>query len=146
MCFVGRLKNVRPDKFGQGYRADHPQAVAWFRKAAEQDNAGAQFFLGVMYENGQGTAQDYQQAVAWYRKAAEQGNAAAQSGLGRMYTNRLWKHKNIVEAHKWFNIAAAGGDAQSIELREITEKEMTPKQIDEAQRKASAWMAKHPAK
>jgi len=52
-------------------------AAAWFRKAAEQGDAGAQFNLGNMYDQGKGVAQDYAQAVEWYRKAAKQGYADA---------------------------------------------------------------------
>ncbi|WP_406569303.1 tetratricopeptide repeat protein, partial [Aeromonas veronii] len=59
--------------------------MAWYRKAAEQGDAMAQFNLGAMYEQGKGVAQDDKQAVAWYRKAAEQGYAMAQSNLGGMY-------------------------------------------------------------
>ncbi|MDO5357057.1 MAG: tetratricopeptide repeat protein, partial [Conchiformibius sp.] len=64
---------------------DDEQAVAWFRKAAEQGMADAQFNLGMMYEHGEGVAQDDEQAVAWFRKAAEQGNALGQTSLGVMY-------------------------------------------------------------
>ena len=54
----------------------------WYRKAAEQGDASAQYNLGVMYENGHGVEQDDEQAVFWYRKAAEQGYADAQYNLG----------------------------------------------------------------
>ena len=54
-------------------------------QAAEQGNAKAQFYLGVMYANGQGVRQDEKQAEYWYRKAAEQGYAQEQFGLGVMY-------------------------------------------------------------
>ncbi len=60
---------------------DDQQAVAWFRKAAEQGQADAQHNLGVMYEKGRGVPQDDREAVAWYRKAAEQGYAGAQKKL-----------------------------------------------------------------
>ena len=53
---------------------DYAEAVKWYRKAAEQGDAGP-VQPGFMYENGQGVAQDYAQAVTWYRKAAEQGDA-----------------------------------------------------------------------
>jgi Sel1 repeat len=52
-------------------RKTFAQAVAWFRKGAEQGNADAQYDLGrmyaigVMYANGQGVAQDYTQALMW---------------------------------------------------------------------------------
>ncbi|WP_432760534.1 tetratricopeptide repeat protein [Neisseria lactamica] len=70
---------------GQGVRQDDEQAAQWFRKAAEQGNAKAQFNLGLMYANGQGVRQDDAQAVQWFRKAAEQGFADAQYNLGVMY-------------------------------------------------------------
>ena len=38
---------------------DYAQAAAWYRKAADQGYAGAQYNLGVMYANGQGVPQDY---------------------------------------------------------------------------------------
>jgi len=58
---------------GQGVAKDEREAEAWFRKAAEQWHAAAQFNLGAMYDKGQGVAKDERAAEAWYRKAAEQG-------------------------------------------------------------------------
>ncbi len=62
---------------GQGVRQDYQQAFAWYQKAAEQGNAGAQNNLGLMYYNGKGVEQDYIKALEWYQKAAEQGDAKA---------------------------------------------------------------------
>jgi len=59
-------------------KRDHAEAARWYRKAAEQGDAGAQYNLGVMYKNGQGVKQDHAEAVRWLRKAAEQGHANAQ--------------------------------------------------------------------
>ena len=61
-------------------------AVKWYRLAAEQGLAGAQFNLGLKYDNGEGVIQDDQTAVKWYRLAAEQGLASAQINLGMMYS------------------------------------------------------------
>ncbi|WP_148132454.1 tetratricopeptide repeat protein, partial [Neisseria sp. HMSC074B07] len=61
------------------------QAVQWYRKAAEQGLADAQYNLGMMYANGQGVRQDYAEAVRWFRKTAEQGLAEAQYNLGLAY-------------------------------------------------------------
>ncbi len=55
---------------GRGVPQDYAEAVKWYRKAAEQGNAGAQFNLGVMYDNGQGVPQDYVQAHMWYNLSA----------------------------------------------------------------------------
>jgi TPR repeat protein len=65
-------------KYGKGVPKDYAEAVKWFRKAAEQGHAKAQYFLGTMYETGsKGVPQDYAEALRWYRKAAEQGHADA---------------------------------------------------------------------
>ena len=72
---------------GRGVAKDDAQAVAWYRKAADQGLALAQINLGVMYANGRGVAKDDDEAVAWCRKAADQGLALAQNNLGGMYAN-----------------------------------------------------------
>ena len=56
-------------------------AVNWYRKAAEQGNADAQYMLGVAYMSGDGVVQDEAEAMKWYRKAAEQGHVGAKSSL-----------------------------------------------------------------
>ena len=61
---------------------DYVEAAKWYRKAADQGYAPAQFNLGVMYDNGEGVAQDYTEAAKWYRKAADQGDYRAQFNLG----------------------------------------------------------------
>jgi hypothetical protein len=40
-------------------------AVKWYRLAAEQGDAGAQYRLGIMYLNGRGVPQDDVVAVKW---------------------------------------------------------------------------------
>ena len=70
---------------GRGVPQDYTQAALWYRKAAEQGNAEAQYDLGALYVKGQGVPQDYAQAALWYRKAAEQGDAEAQWRLGGLY-------------------------------------------------------------
>ncbi|WP_221898635.1 tetratricopeptide repeat protein [Bathymodiolus japonicus methanotrophic gill symbiont] len=57
----------------------YKEAFRWYRKSAEQGNAGAQYYLGKMYRNGQGGVWDDKEAVKWFRKAAEQGHAGAQT-------------------------------------------------------------------
>ena len=69
---------------GIGVAKDGAEAVKWFRKAAEQGHAGAQFNLGYCYMNGIGVAKDGAEAVKWYRKAARQGDEDAQKALKKM--------------------------------------------------------------
>ena len=39
---------------GQGVIQDYKEALKWFRLAAAQGDAKAQYNLGVMYDNGEG--------------------------------------------------------------------------------------------
>jgi len=83
------------------------QAAYWYRKAAEQGLAGAQFLLGNAYDKAKGVPQDYAQAAIWYRKAAEQGFPEAQSILGILYSEGKGVPQDFAEAYFWLDIGAA---------------------------------------
>ena len=55
---------------GKGVPQNHAEAVKWYRKAAEQDDARAQYSLGFMYDLGRGVPQDDTEALKWYVLAA----------------------------------------------------------------------------
>jgi uncharacterized protein len=56
---------------GQGLpRADHDQALHWFRAAADQGQADAMNHLGVIYALGKGVPKDEMQADVWFTLAA----------------------------------------------------------------------------
>ena len=48
---------------GEGVPQDDGEAVKWFRLAADQGDALAQYSLGDMYRTGEGVPQDYGEAV-----------------------------------------------------------------------------------
>ncbi len=59
---------------GQGVPQDFAEAMKWYRLAADQGYANAQFNLGWMYEYGQGVLQDNVMAHMWYNIASANGN------------------------------------------------------------------------
>lgn len=128
---------------GHGVTQDYAEAVKWYRKAAEQGYALAQYNLGAMYGNGNGVTQDYAEAVKWLRKAAEQGYASAQFYLGVGYYKGEGVIQDNVYAHMWWNIAASLGDADASKNRDIVAKKMTAEQLAEAQRLARECVAKN---
>ncbi len=95
---------------------NYTQAVYWYRKAAEQGDAAAQYNLGVRYANGRGVAKDDVQAVYWYRKAAEQGLAIAQYNLGVHYDDGKGVTEDDAQAVYWYRKAAEQGDAAAQNL------------------------------
>jgi TPR repeat protein len=61
--------------YGEGVSQDINEAAKWFRLAAEQGYAKAEYNLGLMYDKGEGVRQDTNEAFKWYRLAAEQVSA-----------------------------------------------------------------------
>ena len=101
-------KGVVADKSG-----DYVEAVKWYRLAAEQGHASAQYNLGVMYDQGEGVPENDTEAVRWYRLAAEQGDPKAQYNLGVMYDQGEGVPENDTEAVRWYRLAAEQGDASA---------------------------------
>jgi TPR repeat protein len=113
--------------------------MKWWRKAASQGDAGAQYNLGVMYAKGDGVPQDDATAVTYYRKAADQGHATAENDLGIMYAKGRGVPQDYVLAHMWFNLSEARGDQIAVKNRDLVARLMTPAQIAEAQKLAREW-------
>ena len=95
---------------GRGVLKDEAEAVRWFRLAAEQGDATAQYSLGFMY------------AGLMY---------AAGEGVLK---------KDSVLAHMWSNIAGANGNARARKLRDILEVGMTRADVSRATELARVCM------
>ena len=98
---------------GQGVPQDYAEAVRWYRMAADQGEALAQFNLGAMYHSGHGISQNYAEALHWYRMAADQGNANAQWNLSVMYRRGQGVPQDDAEAVRWSRRAAERGHASA---------------------------------
>jgi uncharacterized protein len=61
---------------GRGVPQNFENAVAWYRRAAEQGEPAAQHLLGLMYDKGQGVPQDEILAHKWL-------NLATANAIGR---------------------------------------------------------------
>jgi TPR repeat protein len=96
---------------GKGVARDYAEALAWFRKAAEKDDAAALDNLGWMYEHGFGTSTDLAAAARYYRASADKGHAQGQWNLGRMYAETAWGRYDNAEAARWYRHAADAGHA-----------------------------------
>ena len=63
---------------------DFAEAVKWFRLAAEQGIAPAQYNLGIRYAKGQGVPQDYVTAHMWFNLAGAHGLPDANAARDRV--------------------------------------------------------------
>ena len=89
--------NVRPDL---------SESLAWFREAAEEDDAGAQFCLAIAYFRGLTVEKDQEQMIYWLEKAATLDNPWAQYYLASMYSDGNGVKKSATEAARWYEEAA----------------------------------------
>ena len=118
---------------GKGVPPSYVKAVKWYRLAAEQGHAEAQYNVAVMYGRGirapgdntgvpEGytghpddiihTFEDCQEYSAqWYRLAAEQGHVKAQAALGDIFEFGRGVPHDYAEAAKWYRLAAEQGHA-----------------------------------
>jgi TPR repeat protein len=60
-------------ELGQGVVQNDVEAARWYKYAAYQGFAEAQFKLGFLFEIGRGVAQSDTDAAQWYKEAAEEG-------------------------------------------------------------------------
>ena len=103
-CLLGRMYEN-----GIGESKNVQEAVKWYRKAAEQGNAVAQYNLGRCYEYALGVKKDISKAIEFYRRAAERGEVHAQYHLGWCYAHGEGVEKNQVKAIEWYHSAAGRG-------------------------------------
>ena len=134
---------------GNGVRQDANEAIKWFRRAADQGNAGAQYILGAEM-NRKTITPDASEARRWLRRAADQGEAHAQLELGVMYANGQGGRQDDVAAHMWLTLAGAGLPASEAEPRKLAVTtlaevagRMTPSQLIDAQALAAQWRPNH---
>jgi hypothetical protein len=126
--------------WGQGAPMDWEQARYWLRKASEQGNRDAQAKLGAMFFLGQGGGQDLDEALKWFQRAAEQGEPYAQGCMGVMYAVGEGVPKDLLQAYVWLVQAQAGGDTEAAEPMAQVKAHLTPEQIREGDRLATAAM------
>jgi TPR repeat protein len=132
---------------GRGLPQDDGAAAEWFRRAADQGDTSAQFYLGGMYTEGRGVPQVYTEAARFYQMAAERGDGQAQYNLGIAYARGEGVEQDLVKAHLYFNLAAARlndprGRVAAARNRDRVAAEISPEQLEQAQKQAREWRQK----
>jgi TPR repeat protein len=94
---------------GFGVKRDQNEALKWFQKAAQQGDARAQYYVGIMYAAGQGAPKDLQTADMWLTLSANNPKSS--------YRDSLYTREEISKI----------------------EKKMTPEQIAQAKELVKNW-------
>lgn len=135
------------EDFERGWNAytarKYPEAIAFWRKAADQGHARAQNGLGVLYRDGLGVTKDSKQAARWFQASANSGYAFGMFNLGLAYRDGAGVARDDVEAYKWLLLSATVNfDEQSVFEANLLARRMTPGQLEEARARAQAWSDK----
>lgn len=99
-------------------KGDYPQALAVFRRLADEGSRTAAFNLGVIHEQGLGVAADMKVAAQWYRLAAERGDIQGQLAMGKLHEGGIGVAKDMAAARFWYGKVAsiASSDPSVAEL------------------------------
>jgi TPR repeat protein len=77
------------------------EAVRWYRLAAEQGFAIAQFNLGYCYKRGRGVDVDLLLAYSWFKLAADQGLERAAKAAASV--SSVISPAELISANKFYN-------------------------------------------
>lgn len=102
---AGGLQEFRNGQFSE--------AVGSWRVAAEQGDAAAALYLGVLYDTGFGVAQNPAQALAWYRRGGESGNVTAMFNAAVMLDAGRGTAADPAGAVEWYEKATRAGSGRA---------------------------------
>jgi TPR repeat protein len=128
---------------------DYQQELAWFRKAADQNDISGEMHLAALYRDGGGKTipRDMEQAATWYRRAADQGDPTAQGTLGVLYSMGQGVPHSDADAYFWFDLAASvkGPNQEKYAAnRQLIGERITADELSDVQDRVAAWKAAHP--
>lgn len=82
--------------------SDPKEALRWYRRAAEQGHADAQFALGLMYYEGRGVQENHAEAAIWLHQAVENGSTIALYNLAFQYQYGEGVPKDLTKAEELY--------------------------------------------
>jgi TPR repeat protein len=110
------LMGVMSDNGLGPVQLDVQEAARWYQKAADKNNADAQFALANAYSIGRGVPVNPKLALHWLTKAAENGNVTAMTSLAGLYETGVGVPSDPAKAAEWTMRAANAGSVDAIYL------------------------------
>lgn len=88
-------------------------AISWYRKAANQNHAEAQFALSNAYALGRGVPMNPTEMFSWLRKAADNGYMPAMVAMAAVLDRGFGLPQDIAAATGWIKRAADAGSVNA---------------------------------
>ncbi|HTY69927.1 MAG TPA: tetratricopeptide repeat protein [Alphaproteobacteria bacterium] len=117
---------------------DPVDAARWYTRAAEKNNADAQFALANAYSIGRGVPVNPQQAIKWLTRAADNGHVTAMMSLAGMYETGIGQPRNPEMAAEWTRRAAMAGSVNALYLYAV--RLMLGEGVPKDEKTADLWM------
>ena len=89
------------------------EAVGEWRAAAEQGDAAAALYLGVLYDTGFGVPQSPAEALSWYQRGGERGNVTAMFNAAVMHDAGRGTVADPAAALPWYERASRAGSGRA---------------------------------
>lgn len=125
----------------EGKQPDMPEALKWYKAAANAKNPQALFRMGVFYLDGMGPiGKDPKKAAEYFYESAKMGYAQAQHNLAVLFEEGRGVMKDNAAALFWYMQAARNGDAAA--ARTIGLFYLEGKGISRSITKAEEWLRK----
>ena len=158
---VATQKASKPKLGGNSFKVD-AEISALTREAVEQRNGASQYELGMRYAQGQGVKPDKVVGYSWLVLARSNGDQRSESTLraltpqlspielqkvrlmlGDWYARGFGVPADYVAAHSWFTLAEVAGSAEAKVQKKRMEARMSPRQIQDANTRTTAWQSRH---
>lgn len=117
---------------GNGVTADIDKALFYYRMAAEQNVAFAQYRLARIYLDGDYVKPDPNRGLEGLLSAARLGFVEAQLDLSLLYEQGDGIAQDLVEAYKWLSIASSLTDTDLKSRQEELETKMSFAELAQA--------------
>jgi len=134
------LKIQKKSVFKRNQDPNLVSALSYFKMAAEQGNADAQFEVGQMMAQGLGTIQLFEEAMRWYQLSARQGHAKAQFNIAFLYAYGQGVVQDILKAYEWYRISHLCAYPLAKKPMEYTAKKLTLGEIEMADWRADSFI------
>ncbi len=111
--------------------------------AAKRNFSPGAFCLALLYKRGIGTVKDPDEAAKWFGRAAELGHSRAALELGEAYWKGVGVKADLVTAYMWIWLAVNSKVPEAERDEQEILKELSPKQVEQAKKKAVEWSNQH---
>jgi len=126
-----------------GVDSIYPEVHRLCDKAAKLRYPPGIYCMGLLYQRGWGVSRDPAQAAKWFGEAINMGYPAAMLQLGKMYWNGEGVKQDKIAAYEFVSLAAVFL-TEAKEEKEDFAKQMTPKELEKGQDRATKWVREHP--